>query len=255
MRWLIVSGSSLAILVTFALSVVAQSIPPAGVNLPMNTEDTIQKTLPNHSDSLPSRELESSPSTTQPNLSTPAITETSEIVPSTQEALPIKKLAVCGSTVLADKIIETVSKVLDRQKPSVTTDKDNCLIFSTVNNNKLSLEDLFTLRSQITQRYIEENYITSGAFLRVQNPEDISHQIVRIQVVEGELEKPIKISGLNRLQEVYVRSRLELATETPLNQRQLEKALKLLQLDPLIEQVEAELIAGSRPGLARLKPY
>lgn len=33
-----------------------------------------------------------------------------------------------------------------------------------------------------------------------------------------------------------------------LNQRRLEEALQLLQLDPLIEQVNAELVAGSTPG-------
>ncbi|MBO1051934.1 MAG: ShlB/FhaC/HecB family hemolysin secretion/activation protein [Dolichospermum sp. DET73] len=250
MRWVIIPGSSLAILATFTLSVLAQSVPPGGVNLPSNTQDTIQQTLPNQSDSPPSRQLESSPSTTQPNLSIPPVTKPSEIVPSTQEPLPIKRLAVCGSTVLADKIIDIVREVLDTQKPPVTTDKDNCLIFPIVNSNKPTLENLFQLRSKITQLYIKEEYITSGAFLRVQDSEDISHQIVKIQVVEGELEKPkpIKISGLNRLQEVYVRSRLELATETPLNQRRLKKALQLLQIDPLIEKIEAELIAGSRPG-------
>ncbi|MTJ15843.1 MULTISPECIES: ShlB/FhaC/HecB family hemolysin secretion/activation protein [unclassified Dolichospermum] len=250
MRWVIIPGSSLAILATFTLSVLAQSVPPGGVNLPSNTQDTIQQTLPNQSDSPPSRQLESSPSTTQPNLSIPPVTQPSEIVPSTQEPLPIKRLAVCGSTALADKIIDIVREVLDTQKTPVTTDKDNCLIFPIVNSNKPTLENLFQLRSKITQLYIKEEYITSGAFLRVQDSEDISHQIVKIQVVEGELEKPkpIKISGLNRLQEVYVRSRLELATETPLNQRRLKKALQLLQLDPLIEKIEAELIAGSRPG-------
>ena len=45
-----------------------------------------------------------------------------------------------------------------------------------------------------------------------------------------------------------MRSRLKRATSTPLNQRRLEEALQLLQLDPLIEQVNAELAAGSTPG-------
>ncbi len=54
--------------------------------------------------------------------------------------------------------------------------------------------------------------------------------------------------GSARLQDRYVRSRLNLADSTPLSQPRLERALQLLQLDPLIEQVNAELTAGSSPG-------
>jgi hemolysin activation/secretion protein len=50
------------------------------------------------------------------------------------------------------------------------------------------------------------------------------------------------------LREGYARSRLQLATSTPLNQQRLEEALQLLQLDPLIGRVNAELTAGSAPG-------
>ena len=45
-----------------------------------------------------------------------------------------------------------------------------------------------------------------------------------------------------------MRSRLERTTSTPLNRQRLEGALQLLQLDPLIDQVNAELVAGSTPG-------
>jgi hemolysin activation/secretion protein len=50
------------------------------------------------------------------------------------------------------------------------------------------------------------------------------------------------------LQDSYVRKRLERATTAPINQRQLERALQLLQLNPLIARVNAELTAGSAPG-------
>jgi len=46
----------------------------------------------------------------------------------------------------------------------------------------------------------------------------------------------------------YVRSRIATAATKPLNRQRLEEALQLLQLDPLLEQVNAELTVGSTPG-------
>lgn len=110
---------------------------------------------------------------------------------------------------------------------------------------KVTFEELLQLRSNITQVYLDNGYVTSGAFLP--NNQDISSGTIKIQVVEGELEN-IELSGLNRLQRGYVRSRLRRATSKPLNQKRLEEALQLLQLDPLISRVNAELTAGSTPG-------
>ncbi len=106
------------------------------------------------------------------------------------------------------------------------------------------MKNCLELRSKITQLYVENGYVTSGAFLL---PVFLNSGVVKIQVVEAELEG-IELSGLNRLREGYVRSRLELATTKPLNQQHLEEALQLLQLNPLLEQVNAELTTGSTPG-------
>jgi hemolysin activation/secretion protein len=76
---------------------------------------------------------------------------------------------------------------------------------------------------------------------------------VQIQVIEGELEG-ITILGLERLQPGYVRSRIERLAGKPLNQKRLEQALQLLQIDPVIERVNAELTAGSTPGSNILQP-
>ena len=68
-----------------------------------------------------------------------------------------------------------------------------------------------------------------------------------IQVIEGSVED-IKISGTKRLNQSYVRSRLRLGTSTPLNKEKLLNALKLLQINPLIDSISAELRAGLEPG-------
>jgi hemolysin activation/secretion protein len=117
-------------------------------------------------------------------------------------------------------------------------------------NQDVTFNDLFQLRADITQLYIANGYITSGAFLPTD--QDFSTGLVQIQVVEGELED-VAIRGLRRLREGYVRGRLQRGTTVPLNQQRLEDSLRLLQIDPLIESVNAELIAGSGPGLNILR--
>jgi hemolysin activation/secretion protein len=81
--------------------------------------------------------------------------------------------------------------------------------------------------------------------------QDLTDGVVKIQVVEGAIEK-IELEGLTRLRSGYVRSRINLATQAPVNLRRLEEALQLLQLNPLIKTVQAELSAGTAPGLSVL---
>ncbi|MCU0535170.1 MAG: ShlB/FhaC/HecB family hemolysin secretion/activation protein [Hydrococcus sp. Prado102] len=110
---------------------------------------------------------------------------------------------------------------------------------------KITLTRLEEIREAIANLYIQEGYVTSGAYLPVQ---DLSSSTIVIQVVEGQLEK-IEIRGLERLQESYISDRLKSATEKPLNINRLEKALQLLQLNPLIKTIRAELKQGRAPGL------
>ena len=109
---------------------------------------------------------------------------------------------------------------------------------------EIRFSQLLEARTRITDLYIEEKYITSGAFLP---PQTIEDGIVEIQVIEGSLED-ILITGTDRLRPYYIRSRIERASDAPLNVDDLLEALQLLQLDPLIDTLSAELSAGLRPG-------
>jgi hemolysin activation/secretion protein len=169
------------------------------------------------------------PTPSEPDPVLPEV-EAPEASPDSSEAdLPterffVEEIEVLGSTVLQNEINQLVEPL---------------------EGTELSFEELLELRSRITQLYIDNGYVTSGAFLP--NNQVLSDGVIQIQVVEGELET-IEISGLNRLREAYVRDRLELAADTPLNQQDLEEALQLLQLNPLIARVNAELTSGSTPG-------
>ncbi len=143
---------------------------------------------------------------------------------SDRDRIFIQKIEVLGSTVLQSEIQQLIHPL---------------------ENRELTLKNLLCLRSKITELYLQNGYINSGAFLP--NHQDLSSGTARIQVVEGNVER-IDINGLQRLQPNYVRIRLESATTPPLNQQRLQEALELLQLNPLFTQVNAELTAGSTSG-------
>ena len=116
-------------------------------------------------------------------------------------------------------------------------------------NKPITFAQLIAARTAITKFYTKNNYITSGAFIP---PQTISDKgILTLQVVEGKVgEINVKIQG--RLNESYIKSRLEKATATPLNQEKLLSALQILQTDPLVKTISAELSSGVRPDTSIL---
>ena len=221
LKWLIILTSGLAAIAGFPLNTLAQS-PPAEIDLPPNTQDLLEQTLPQNEPLLPRETPRVQP---KPNLQTPILPKFPNCPVSTEEnRFFIREIQVEGNTVLQAEIDQIIQPFKLRTA---------------------TFTDLVCLRSQITQLYIDNDYVTSGAFLV--NNQDLSKGIVQIQVVEGKLER-IEISGLNRLQENYIRSRLQLAATTPLNRKRLEEGLQLLILNPLIDTVNAELTAGQQAG-------
>lgn len=113
----------------------------------------------------------------------------------------------------------------------------------------ITFAELLKAANQITELYVQKGYITSGAYIPSQ---EFRSGIIKIQVVEGSLED-IQVNVIKgRLNSNYVRSRIAIATTKPLNINRLQEALQLLQLNPLIESLDAELTAGTRPGVNSL---
>lgn len=113
-------------------------------------------------------------------------------------------------------------------------------------NRPLTFTELLEARSAVTQLYVDQGYITSGAFVPPQTFEEGG--IAEIRVIEGRLDE-IQITGTQRLHPGYVSSRIAVGAGPPLNVNQLLERLQLLQLDPLIETIAADLQAGTRPGV------
>lgn len=127
---------------------------------------------------------------------------------------------------------------------SVFSPEEFAKVLAPFTKRPISFAELFQARSAITQLYINRGYITSGALIP---PQTLRGGVVKIQVVEGSLES-INITGTKRLNPNYIRDRISIRTSKPLNQKQLLATLQLLQLNPLIQNISAELATGSRPG-------
>jgi hemolysin activation/secretion protein len=169
----------------------------------------------------------------------------------------------------APSLLEPPEDLLDRPNPALPDDEidspGDALVF-TVNRyliegstifsqtelaevvapftGEITYADVLAARSAINQLYVDNGYLTTGAYIPEQTLRD---NTVTLQVVEGEVTK-IEVNGLQRLNPGYVSSRIALATERPLNVPRLQEALQLLQLDPLIATIEADLAQGTQPG-------
>ena len=111
--------------------------------------------------------------------------------------------------------------------------------------DSVTFAQLLEARSRITQHYINQGYITSGAYLPPHQV--IEDGIVTIQIIEGNL-ITININGLQRLTSNYIRSRIFTNLDSPLNVNNLVEILEQLRRNPLIENLSAELAATSQPG-------
>ena len=98
--------------------------------------------------------------------------------------------------------------------------------------------------NQITQLYVSRGYITTGAYIPEQS---LDSNVVKIQIVEGSL-AAVEVDVKGRLKENYIRDRITTRISTPLNINSLQSALQLLQLNPQIDSLNAELSSGIEPG-------
>ena len=142
----------------------------------------------------------------------------------------VEKFAFAGSTIFT-------ATELNRELASYT-------------ERPISFAELVRAADRITQLYVGEGYITSGAYLPEQN---LSTGTVEIQVLEGSL-ADIEVDVIRgRLKESYIRDRIQNQISAPLNINRLQSALQLLQLNPLIDSLDAELSTGVLLGTNSLK--
>ena len=140
------------------------------------------------------------------------------------QSVLIRNIEVVGNTILTPEEINKIVQPLE--------------------GRSVTLEQLRNAADAITQLYLNKGYITSRAVLVNQV---ITSRTVQIRIIEGSLEK-IQVEGTRNLNRRYVENRVRLGVDQPLNTTKLEEQLRLLRTDPLFENVEASLGAGSQLG-------
>jgi hemolysin activation/secretion protein len=158
-------------------------------------------------------------------LTSPTQTPANPQLPAT-ERIKVLRYEVVGSTVFSPQELARITQPFTGE---VTFDRLQAAI------------------NAIEKLYLDRQYLTSGAYIPTGQTLAIDGAVVRIQIVEGKLED-IQVTGTHRLNPEYIRSRLALATRQPLNSDRLLEGLRLLQQDPLIGSIAAELSSGIQPG-------
>ncbi len=200
------------------------------------------QTLPNPSNTIDRNNLPPS----QAPLPEPQIPER---IPSLPQLLPPAKPNIPDST--TPDLPGTIRvKRFEIIGSTVFTQADFDRITQAYLNRDISIAELFEIRSKITELYLAKGYVTSGAIVPPQRIVK-ADGVVEIQVVEGRVDS-IEVKGNSRLNAEYVRSRIARYTGKPLQQQQLLTGLQLLRLNPLINNVRAELAAGLQPGSSTL---
>jgi hemolysin activation/secretion protein len=143
--------------------------------------------------------------------------------PDDGKSVTVTKIEVVGSTVFTATNWRSIVQPLEG-KPS-------------------TIGELKKLADRLTQLYLDRGEITSRVILVTPN----EGGKITFQAIEGSIER-INITGLTKLDPNYLRSRLALATNAPLNANKLEEQLRLLRADPLLANIEASLKAGTGLG-------
>ncbi|MCT7982228.1 filamentous hemagglutinin N-terminal domain-containing protein [Laspinema sp. A4] len=149
----------------------------------------------------------------------------------TSETLTIERLEVQNSTAIPPEQLATLT----------ASYRDRTLTFT----------ELQEAAAAISLWYQQQGYMGSGAFIP---PQIVRNGVVAIQVVENRLEN-IEITGSNRLNHSYrsyIRSRLGLQPGDLVNPEKLLESLYLLQFDPRLETLSAELSTGIAPDTSLL---
>ncbi|MBE0556657.1 MAG: ShlB/FhaC/HecB family hemolysin secretion/activation protein, partial [Proteobacteria bacterium] len=133
----------------------------------------------------------------------------------------VKKITVKGSTVFSAEELAGITAPYEHRE--------------------VAFEELETLRQTITLHYINRGYISSGAVIHDQ---PVVNGTIVITVIEGSLSK-IEVAGTRYFRPDYLRDRIALAADPPVNIHRIQETLQILQQDRRIKKINAEL----RPGI------
>lgn len=112
----------------------------------------------------------------------------------------------------------------------------------------ITAEELHELRQRLSRAYFERGYVISGVIIPDQQ---VTGGSITLQVIEGKL-SDIVIDGNKALRDSYLQRRITRTISEPLNIAELQASLRLLQEEPLVSSINAQLVPGDTRGAGRL---
>lgn len=116
-------------------------------------------------------------------------------------------------------------------------------------NRELGNVELEEARLRLTEHYVKNGYINSGAVIPDQ---DVADGVLTFAIVEGRLTE-VQVRGEHRFAPGFISERVALRPTAPLRIGVLQERLQLLAQNPLVDRVNAELSPGERLGEAILR--
>ena len=166
----------------------------------------------------------------------------------------------CSNAAVANESSKTKTPVIKNivlEGNTIFSDQELDSIISPYRGRALTAKDIKVLKDALTVYYVSRGYINSGVVVPEQ---DLSAGALRLQVIEGRL-MALDIKGNQRLRTYYIQRRVQpgLGAEADkakaplLNVNELQQRLRLLEQDPRIERLNANLKPGIRLGEAELE--
>lgn len=161
--------------------------------------------------------------------------------------LPLAPPAPSGSGLLGMRTIPL--RDIEIENGSILTDQEITSVAADFTGRNVSMEELEELRRRLSLLYFDKGYVNSGLVLPDQR---IADDTVRFREVRGEL-TAIQLSGNDRLRDEYITKRIARPGEEPLEINSLQTSLQLLEQDPMISRINAQLLPGALPGQGVLR--
>lgn len=155
---------------------------------------------------------------------------------------PTKKMSgeLPEARVYVHKIIVTGSTVFSEENLSKVT--------APYEGREVTMEDIESLRKELSVLYINNGYITSGAVIPDQILKD---GVVRLHILEGKL-RNIEIENNKYLRDSYYKKRIARGADSPLHIGSLQQQLGILQENQRIQRLNVELKPSVNLGESNL---
>ncbi|NEO83545.1 MAG: ShlB/FhaC/HecB family hemolysin secretion/activation protein [Spirulina sp. SIO3F2] len=145
-------------------------------------------------------------------------------------------------------VVEDIQLITEH--PVLSADALERLNQEYITQDAQSCAGLIQLAFRVAELYDKEGFSITNAITEIPAATQAAGRgVVNVVITETTIDE-IHIQGLQRLQAGYVRSRLPIST--PLNIPELQEALQLLALDPILANIKAELRTDIQPGQSLL---